>query len=238
MAQLNDFIAQVKSEGLMRNNRYIVTMEPPSAIQPLFGKAQVNKTLLFCDSASIPGVTISTSPALTYGEIREMPYEKLFTPANFTFYVDNAMIVKHMFDKWQGLIVNPTTRNTGYYVDYTVPIDIAILDVYRNERYIVTLHEAYVKDIGQIQMDASNRDVMKLNVTMQYKYWTSAPSTSSISYPDNRGFFEKIFDAFFGDSQIIPDNYFGDFNGFQSQANNITTPQLGGLDLAGAAYKF
>ena len=234
MAKLNDFIGQVKGEGLMKQNRYIITMALPRSLQALYS-GDLRKVLLFCDTVSIPGVTIGSSPALTYGEVREMPYEKLFTPANLSFYVDNSMHVKKLFDQWQGTIVNPQTRNLGYYRNYTTDIDIDILDVYDNNRYRVTMHEAYLKDISPIQMDASNRDVMKLNVAIQYKYWTASDAYASVSHPDNRGFFEKIFDAFFGDGFELPTGYFNDFPSFQGDFNR-TVPKLGGHSLPGAAY--
>lgn len=234
MAKLNDFIGQVKSEGLMRNNRYIITMPLPRGL--LSTNMNMQKVLLLCDSISVPGVTLSSTPARTFGEIREMPYEKVFAPANLSFYVDNKMEVKKLFDNWQGIIQDPQSRTHGYYFNYTTNIDITILDVYDNSRYQVTLHEAYLKDISAIQLDASNRDVMKLNTTIQYKYWTSTDAYASVSHPDNRGFFEKIFDDLFGDSLT---GYFDDFTGFQSSFNqNTVNPQLGGLGLAGAAYRF
>ena len=231
MAKLNDFIAQVKSEGLMRTNRYIIEMNMPTGMRPT---VNMRKILLLCDSVNIPGVTISTTPARTYGEIREMPYEKIFAPANLSFYVDNKMEVKKLFDEWQAVIQNPVSRNHGYYRDYTTKIDITILDVYDNQRYQITLHEAYLKDLGSVQMSNESREVMKLNVTLQYKYWTATDAYASVSHPDNRGFFEKIFDSLFGDTKT---GYFNDFNGFQKEYNQ-TTPNLGGLNLAGAAYRF
>ena len=234
MAKLNDFIAQVKSEGLMRNNRYIIQMPLPTGL--LNTGMNMQKVLLLCDSVSIPGVTVSTTPARTFGEIREMPYEKIFAPANMSFYVDNKMEVKKLFDNWQAAIQHPIDRTHGYYANYTTNIIITILDVYDNQRYEVTLHEAYLKDLSPIQLDAANRDVMKMNVAIQYKYWTATDANASVSHPDNRGFFEKLFDSLFGDSST---GYFDDFNGFQSDYNsNTVTPQLGGLNLSGASYRF
>jgi len=233
MAKLNDFIGQIKGEGLMRNNRYAITMALPNGVNG--GGIDTRKILLFCDSITIPGVTISTTPAFTYGEAREMPYEKLFAPANFTFYVDNSMEVKKLFDIWQGSIIHPVTRQTGYYDDYRTDIQIDIFDVFDNARYRVILREAYVKDIGQVQMDYANRDIMKLNVTMQYKYWDSTDAHASVTHPDNRGFFDKLFDSFFGDSFAVPSSYFNDFTGFQSSFSKYT-PELGGLSLPGASF--
>jgi hypothetical protein len=236
MAQLNDFIGQIKGEGLMHSNRFAVQFDLPRSLKAgNAGGVDMRKILLFCDQVTIPGVTISTTPAFTYGEAREMPYEKLFAPATFSFFVDNSMHVKKVFDKWQGVIINPQTRITGYYREYITDITITIYDIYSNTRYQVKLHEAYLKDIGQLQMDYANKDLMKLPITIQFKYWTASDANASVKHPDNRGFFEKLFDDFFGDSFQVPDSYFNDFGGFQSSFQNYT-PELGGLSLPGASF--
>ena len=234
-AKGSDFIAQVKSQGLMRNNRYIVEMSLPRAMNR--GGIDMRKVLLFCDSVTIPGVTLTSTPAKTYGEVREMPWERLFQPASMSFYVDNAMHVKKVFDEWKDLIQDPVTRDIGYYVNYTTDIQIEIFDIDENARYRVTLYEAYVKDIASITMDMANRDVMKLPVTFQYKYWKSTDAYSSVTPRDNRGFFEKLFGGFIGDTFSIPKNYFNNFGGFQKDYNTMT-PNLGGQKLSGASYRF
>ena len=52
------------------------------------------------------------------GEFREVPYEKLYEPINMTFYVDNDMQVKKLFDEWMSLISDPSTRTYNYYNNY------------------------------------------------------------------------------------------------------------------------
>ena len=234
MAQLNDFISQIKTEGLMRNNRYAVDFSLPTGLAN--PGIDLRKVLLFCDNVTIPGVTMSSTPARTYGEVREMPYEKLFSPITMSFYVDSSMQVKKLFDSWQGIIQDPDSRNIGYYDDYRTDITITMFDVNNNAKYSVIAFESYVKDISAIQLDYSNRDVMKLNVTMGYKYWKSSEQQSSVSTPDNKGFFDKIGE-FIGDAIPVPSQYYNDFDGFQKEYNNYV-PQLGGLNLAGATFNF
>jgi hypothetical protein len=71
------------------------------------------------------------------------------------------------------MIIDPNTRTIGYYKDYTRDINIHIETVDGERAMTVTLFEAYPKTVGSIQMDASARDIIRLNVTWQYKYWTS-----------------------------------------------------------------
>jgi hypothetical protein len=83
------------------------------------------------------------------------------------------MTVKKIFDKWANKIADPITRTYGFYKDYVIDMKIQVQDTMEKTCYIVTLHECYPKTISNVQMDYSSKDVMKLQVTMQYKYWTS-----------------------------------------------------------------
>lgn len=167
---LDKFIAEVKSQGLARSNRYVVKFTPPLAGLD----STVPQTLsLFCDQVQLPGMNFSTAQNRSFGEFREVPYEKLFDNLNMSFYVDKNMYVKRVFDNWMEAIQNPATRTFNYYKNYTTGMDIEVQDIMDRTTYVVSLWECYPKTIGAIQMDYASKDVMKLSVTMQYKYWTS-----------------------------------------------------------------
>lgn len=168
---LDKFISEVKSQGLAKSNRYLVRFSPP-----LYGlDSNVPRTLsLFCDQVQLPGMNFSTAQNRVYGEFREVPYEKLFDNLNMSFYVDKNMYVKRVFDNWMEAIQNPETRSFNYYKNYTTGMDIEVHDMMDRITYVVSLFECYPKTIGPIQLDYSSKDVMKMTVTMQYKYWTSA----------------------------------------------------------------
>lgn len=172
MSTLNDFIASVKSEGLMRTNRFLVEFN-------MVGDTRLVQ--LYCDSVQLPGLTISTTQARTYGEPREIPYERLFDNINLTFHIDNSMNVKMIFDNWIQSIQNPKTRSMSYYDDYVTNMRIYVLDVSDSKRYYVDLFECYPKSIGSIQMDHSSKDSMKLQVSINYKYWKSGSMAESSS---------------------------------------------------------
>jgi hypothetical protein len=128
---------------------------------------------LFCDQVQLPGMNFSTAQNRSFGEFREVPYEKLFDNLNMSFYVDKNMYVKRVFDNWMEAIQNPETRVFNYYKNYTTGMDIEVHDLMDRITYVVSLWECYPKTIGAVQMDYASKDIMKLSVTMQYKYWTS-----------------------------------------------------------------
>jgi hypothetical protein len=199
---LKDFISQIKKGALARNNRYAVLFTTPEKINP----ADLRTVLLFCDQIQLPGVNYSTVQNRTFGEFREVPYEKLYEPINLTFYVDNDMMVKKMFDDWMSLISNPDTRTYSYYDTYIAKkITIEVQDINDKTRYQVELYEAYPKNMNAVNLDNASKDVMKLTINMQYKYWKTTPITE------------------LADGQKIPTSFIDkmtkNFTGFQETLN-------------------
>lgn len=162
-----EFITAVKTRGLARTNRYEVIIP--------FGTDQkvISLTSIFCDQLVLPGVSLETTAHRVFGETREMPYERIFNPVQFSFYNDSDFLIKAQFDNWMNSVMDPTTRVMRYYADYTKDITIKILNIDESNPYTIKLHEAYPKTIQDIQMDASSKEVMKVSVTLLYRYWTA-----------------------------------------------------------------
>ena len=158
---IREFIAEVKTRGLARTNRYLVEM-------PI---AESELAALLCESASLPGISYASSQQKIAGESREMPYERMFDPITLTFYSDQDMIIKSMFDLWMGSIMDPRTRTFNFYNNYIKDIKIHVLDMQEEKRYTAVLYECYPKTITPVSLSSSDRDVMKFSVTLQYKYW-------------------------------------------------------------------
>jgi hypothetical protein len=200
--KINQFISEVKTGALARSNRFGVEFSPPAGINP----GNLRKILLFCDTVQLPGINYSTVQNRTFGEFREVPYEKLYEPINLTFYVDNDMQVKKLFDDWMSLISDPNTRTYSYYNTYIASkFVIEVQDINDKTRYQVELFEAYPKNVNAVSLDNASKDVMKLTVNMQYKYWVATPVTQ------------------LADDQKIPTSFIDkltrNFTGFQETLN-------------------
>ena len=171
----SDFVAKISS-GLARTSRFTVRITPPPVIRndPSISGSGLQNILLLCDTVSLPGASINTSQNRIFGETREIPTEMVYAPIQMTFLVDIDMNVKKLFDNWiiHG-VQNGNTRSFNYYNDYVADMDIFVQDVADGNRYVVRLYEAYPKAIGPIQLDYSAKDIMKVTVDMQYKYWRS-----------------------------------------------------------------
>jgi hypothetical protein len=216
---IQEFVSQVKSGGLARTNRYAVLFTPPAGVS----SASLQKIMLFCDQVQLPGANFSTVQNRTFGEFREVPYEKIYDNINMSFYVDTDMKVKELFDNWQTIISNPLTRTYNYYNNYITNMVIEVQDLNDKTRYSVTLWECYPKTIGSIQLDYNSKDVMKISVGMQYKYWTAEPISP------------------LADGQKVPtslyDKMMKNFTGFQETLNNTIGERAGNF-LTGSALTY
>jgi hypothetical protein len=172
MATIKEFTAAVKSNGLARSNRYAVAFSLPKGLN--FSSSATQTALMFCDQIQLPGTNFSTTQNRTFGEFRETPYEKLYEHINLSFYMDKDMQVKQLFDAWNNTIYNPNTRSFNYYDEYVTDINIEVQDLAGKKTYWVKLHECYPKSVGAIQLDYSSKDVMKLSVSMAYKWFETS----------------------------------------------------------------
>mgnify|MGYP003337611426 FL=1 len=121
---LNNFISQIKKEGLARTSRFNVIITPPKGSLISTTGFDNNRLILLCDKFDIPNLSLATNDIQMYGEVRSMPYQKIFDKVNMSFYVDTDMNVKKFFDIWAQLIINPTSRFQSYYDQYVTQVDV------------------------------------------------------------------------------------------------------------------
>lgn len=220
---LKNFIALVKTEGLMRTSRYTVSIRVPKSMSYA---PNMRKILLFCSDITIPGVTMATNQIRIHGEVREAPNEKMFDNANLSFYVDNNMEVKKFFDQWMESIQDPWSRNFNYYDDYTSEIKIEVEDTKNRKRYEIEMNECYPKNVGQIQVGYDQKEVMKLQISMNYKYWTSrsflAPKETKESPWDRFLKMPTLNDRELSSYASVPEEYNSNFSGFQQEYNTMS----------------
>jgi len=181
--KISEFVGNI-SGGLARTNRYDIIISPPPSVKvpQLIGQKQL---AMLCDQVQLPGLIINTTPIRIYGEVRETPYEFNYEPINMQFLVDTKMGVKIFFDAWIQSIQNGKSRTFEYYKKYITDIDVIVQDTLDQNRYMVKLYECYPKSVGAVQMDYASKDIMKLNVTMMFKYWEGSKQTLDVAPKDN-----------------------------------------------------
>lgn len=186
MPNLSEFIAHVNNKGLARPNRFMVDITFPqrgrgnSAVD-YFSQYGITpsdsfRASLFCETASLPGKTITTTDEKIYGPPVRMPYDIAYDTYDMTFYVASDMKEKFFFDAWQNMIVDPDTGDVNYYKEFVSKITIYQLDVNEQQTYCVELYDAYPVAVTEMRLAQDDTDnVHRLPVTFSYKKWKPKP---------------------------------------------------------------
>ena len=228
---LSEFISEVKSRGIANPNKFRVEIAIPQVVPTSVFTQELKFIQLFCDQTQLPDQNISTAQIRIYGEVREVPYENLYGNVNFSFYCDSDYIVKDFFDYWvQGLSFSQS-RHWRYYDDYTSNINIITLNQDGREVYAVTLYECYPKQLQAVSLDYSSKEIVKVNISMNYKYWRAnriSNSTQTSVNQDNNRFnnqdvsnLSESLDSPINGSFPIPQEYLDNFNEYQQNINSF-----------------
>lgn len=186
MPSITDFLAEVRSTGFARTEKFqaIITPNPKMGI-PL---PPNNLLTLFCEEAAFPGKIIITRPARIHNLNIQRPSAVDFMgeAANFTFFVDSEWKVKQFFDTWMNTIIG-TTREVSPYTDIVGDVTIEAIhegpigqptmvdpkDEYsETPRYRVKLVEAFPKTMNLMQTSYATVGVHRVNIGFAYKFWT------------------------------------------------------------------
>lgn len=174
MPNLNQFITAIKVAGLQKQNRFAVNIYRGSIGTQSAGSPNADSRFisLMADSVTVPGMNFSTAPVFTFGEPREVVYNRNFDPVQMTVYGDREMTTRQYFDEWQRSVMNPNDRTTSYYADYIRQVEILHLDQADNINYKLTLHEVYPKAIAPYDLGNETNTVLRISVQLQYKFYT------------------------------------------------------------------
>lgn len=225
---LNEFISKIKTEGAARLNRFSVLITNPAT------SSSADLVQLYCEQATLPSISFASQPTRSYGEQREVVYDRNFETLNLTFIVDRQFKVKEYFDAWSDMIVDPATRLIGYYDEYARNMKIITHDINDNNIYETEIFEAYPKTIGAINLDHNSKDIAKLQISFNYKYHVN----NRLISPDDDNDAKKIFrlDApdprellkkegvnlrdIVSSNMGVPDLYYDNFNQYQENINS------------------
>lgn len=217
-AALSEFISKVKTEGLLTGTHYFIR----------FGRENSRDVMMMCDSFNLPGLSNSTTDVRIFGENREVPYMPLYPSLDLSFILDRKMAIKSFFDAWSNEVINQNTRNVGYYKDYaSTDLDLIITDKEGKAIYCVRVYEAYPKAIQDIRFGFDVKDIIRLNVTLAFKYWEridvdeNGNENANAATPTMSG---SLLEQFKSKGLVIPTEPFGSFlgGGFQSTISNLS----------------
>ena len=170
---IQDILSKAK-EGFAVPNKYEAIITGPSKRNVFATPIDARKISLFCTEVMMPGRSLeSSADNNTYAVAREVVNRPLYAgDIVLTFFCSQDAEERIFFEDWQHKAFDPTTWDVGYYDDYIGVVDIYLLDKQNIRRYGVRLHEAYPKEVQGILLSyAQSTDIMKINISMQYRYW-------------------------------------------------------------------
>ena len=171
MPNLNNFIANIQTQGVARQNQYRVEIWGPK------GSRADQSLALRCESITFPGTNVRSVPdTLRYGPAREQGQGMTYGPFTATFICSPDLREKVYFEWWQQQIVNHKTWEASYYDDYRGELRIVQLDMTNADTYDILVTEAYPKTISPQDLSwSSNDSYQTVAVEFTYRYWMPTP---------------------------------------------------------------
>jgi len=197
---IGQFISQVnKGEGLARPTRYLVRFylnpkvemgwDPLKEIEitDIADEFNMERTdpqtkrnvEMMCNKVTMPSRDINTTPHITYGPKREMPYAVSYgSTIECNFYADKYLRQRHFFEKWQGNMFGEHSHDMNYYSNYTGHMDIYQLGASGGAgdrdriTYAVRLEEVYPETIGSIEYSyGDTNSYVNVPITLRFRKW-------------------------------------------------------------------
>ena len=146
-----------------------------------------NRLSWLCDTINIPSRSLTTTEFRTYGLPVKRPYGSVYTESQMEFLCTRNMGEKKFFDAWLNYIFNNNSYDIAYYKNYTTDIDIYHLDRsmtnFNESTYHIKLEEAYPTLVGEISMNHTATEVLKIPITFTYKKYIHADINGTLQRP-------------------------------------------------------
>lgn len=163
-----------------RANRYVVAIECP--------KLNIKMDGVRCVNATLPGRTLETTEFSEYGPTRKMPFNVNYGGEfNLTFLCDSTFLDRFIIDAWNGAIFSKgsgTVNNPQflYYDEYVGRVEVEQYNQDAQPSLLYTFEEAYPVSYAAQELSYENGEIMKLEVTFAFRYFTThykAPNSVS-----------------------------------------------------------
>lgn len=183
MFSIKDFRASIDNQGVLKNNRHLVTIPMPNVVQD---KTIGELLSLRCESAVIPGIDLASAdgpPRFGYGPQQKHPYNATFGDISLTFLVDKDSLVHRFFYQWVTGIVNTNSRGgtnmnkqtngkypyeSAYKDDYAITLNIDIYNDLEQKVFTVLAYQAFPSTLPSVSTSWSDTDLIKINVPFTF----------------------------------------------------------------------
>ena len=162
-----------------------VTAEAASYLSTENTSSVTSRLSWLCDTINIPSRSLTTTEFRTYGLPVKRPYGSVYTESQMEFLCTRNMGEKKFFDAWLNYIFNNNSYDIAYYDNYRTDIDIYHFDRSVSDAndlskstYHITLEEAYPTLVGEVSMNHTATQILKIPITFTYKKYVHADINS------------------------------------------------------------
>lgn len=142
-----------------------------------------------CVNATLPGRTLETTEFSEYGPTRKMPFNVNYGGEfNLTFLCDSTFLDRFIIDAWNGAIFSKKGSGTVnnpqflYYNEYVGRVEVEQYNQSAQPSLLYTFEEAYPVSYSAQELSYENGEILKLEVTFAFRYFTThykAPNSVS-----------------------------------------------------------
>lgn len=183
MFSIADFRASIDNQGVLKNNRHLVSIPMPNVVQD---KTVGQLLTLRCESATIPGIDLASAdgpPRFGYGPTQKHPYNASFGDISLSFLVDKDSKVHQFFYQWVTGIVNTNSRGgtdmnvqtngkypyeSAYKDDYSVRLTIDLYNDEAAKAFSVIVYQAFPSSLPSVSTSWSDTDLIKISVPFAF----------------------------------------------------------------------
>ena len=179
MPDMNQFIANIKTGGLSRANRYELVLTAPSipALGNFANNGGAEQLRYRCSTASLPSKSIATSETKIYGPVRLAPYQITYDQLSFSVYLSDDFRERQYFEDWMHYVIDYDTNRIRYYSDYSASnLQLLVMDETNKVTNTYVFEEAYPLSVGEVSMSYSNEEPATCDISMTYRKYISKSS--------------------------------------------------------------
>jgi len=187
--ELNRFTSEILNQnpitregGLAKSSHFEVMFNFPAKLNANGREMEI--LALRCDSISFPSRAPLSSDVKYFGPVSKRIYGYDSAPITATIILSQNLIERDFFLRWQDIAVGDARLQPqgnsgqagnfliGYYDNYVCPITINKYNESGFKTASTTLIEAYPSFVGEVTGDWGSDDILKVNVTFAYRYFT------------------------------------------------------------------
>ena len=181
---IGDFLSKVDNlGGLAKSNRFSVEITPPTSLRSTVQASAIN---FLAKTVSFPARSFGTTTYRSGGQFGlTVPYETTMEPVSLTMLNTDNQAPRIFWTDWIEYIqhVGSHGYNMQYFKKFIGQVKISYYTEDSNlasppdAKYQVTLHEAWPKSIGAIEIGWESTEFQDFEVEIGYSRWTEKNSS-------------------------------------------------------------